>query len=201
MKFPPEVKRLRREAEHSSLKCSITPLSTRLPGTHTNNSPFNLYHTASEVILLHKPGQTRGAPGYWASQTFNTIDTWRRKGCQPYAPAAFTTGRHPRYSLLLEPESNPGLRCGDSIVNRKPTFTTESLRLDNKHCTKMHTARTTFGTGVPMLQGKNSRLLGQLQSKEARDGTGRRIYVDTPQTAKRVFPKPKQAIKVTKHVK
>jgi hypothetical protein len=51
-----------------------------------------------------------------------------------------------------------------------------------------------------MLQGKNSKILGQLQSKEAREGTGTWKYVATPQTAKRVFPKSKQAIKVTKDV-
>jgi len=38
----------------------------------------------------------------------------------------------------------------------------------------MHTVRTTFGTGVPMLQGKNSKILGEIQSKETLGITGTR---------------------------
>jgi hypothetical protein len=39
---------------------------------------------------------------------FKTIGTWRCKGCQPYAPAAFTPRKYSWYSFLLEAESTPG---------------------------------------------------------------------------------------------
>ena len=32
-------------------------------------------------------------------------------GCQPHAPAAFTPGKYPWYSFLLEAESTPGPQC------------------------------------------------------------------------------------------
>jgi hypothetical protein len=35
-------------------------------------------------------------------QDFKTIGTWRRQGCQPYAPAVFTTRKYSWYSFLLE---------------------------------------------------------------------------------------------------
>jgi hypothetical protein len=39
---------------------------------------------------------------------FMTIGTCRWKGCQPYAPAAFTPRQYSWYSFLLEAESTPG---------------------------------------------------------------------------------------------
>jgi hypothetical protein len=37
-----------------------------------------------------------------------TIGIWRWKGCQPYAPAAFTPRKYSWYSFLLEDESTTG---------------------------------------------------------------------------------------------
>jgi hypothetical protein len=39
---------------------------------------------------------------------FKTIGTWRWRGRQYYAPAAFTPRKHSWYSFLLEAESTPG---------------------------------------------------------------------------------------------
>jgi hypothetical protein len=38
---------------------------------------------------------------------FKTIGTTGWKGCQPYAPAAFTPRKYPWYSFLLEAKSTP----------------------------------------------------------------------------------------------
>jgi hypothetical protein len=39
---------------------------------------------------MYRPRQAPSAPGGSGSQDFQTIDTWKWQGCQPYAPAAFT---------------------------------------------------------------------------------------------------------------
>jgi hypothetical protein len=39
---------------------------------------------------------------------FKPFGTLRWQGCQPYAPAAFTSRKYSWYSFLLEAESNPG---------------------------------------------------------------------------------------------
>jgi len=42
------------------------------------------------------------------------------KGCQPYAPAAFTPRKYSWYSFLLEAKSTPGPYCGlKDYVNEK----------------------------------------------------------------------------------
>ena len=40
---------------------------------------------------------------------FKTIDIRRWKGCQPYAPSAFTPRKYSWYSFLLDTESIPGI--------------------------------------------------------------------------------------------
>jgi hypothetical protein len=42
------------------------------------------------------------------ASTFQTVDTGRWQGCEPYAPADFTPRRHRWYSFLLEAEFTPG---------------------------------------------------------------------------------------------
>jgi hypothetical protein len=39
---------------------------------------------------------------------FKTIDTWRWRGCQRKAQAAFSPRKYSWYSFLLEAESTPG---------------------------------------------------------------------------------------------
>jgi len=43
---------------------------------------------------------------------FKTVGTCGCLGCQPYAPAAFTSRKYFWYSFLLEAESTPGPQCG-----------------------------------------------------------------------------------------
>ena len=42
------------------------------------------------AINIDRPGQTLRVPGCWGLQNLHRIDTRRWRGCQLYAPAAFT---------------------------------------------------------------------------------------------------------------
>ena len=50
---------------------------------------------------------------------FNTIGTWRWKGCKPYAPAAFTHRKYSWCSFLLEAESTQGHSAAGRIMSMK----------------------------------------------------------------------------------
>jgi len=55
---------------------------------------FSLWGMLKNAVQLklsnYRSGQALTAPGRWGSQNFQTIGTWRWKGCQSYAPTAFT---------------------------------------------------------------------------------------------------------------
>jgi len=52
------------------------------------------------------------APGGWGSNNFQATGTWRWLMLHPYALAAFTPKRYPRYSFLLQAELTPARKCG-----------------------------------------------------------------------------------------
>jgi hypothetical protein len=55
---------------------------------------------------------------------FKTIGTWRWQGCQPYAPAVFTSRKCSWYSFLLEAESTPG---PEGLFQRKNQVTPSGI--------------------------------------------------------------------------
>ena len=69
--------------------------------------------TKSRLFLLKVPDKVIPAqawPGPQGSRRmrlpdFKSVNTWRWKVCQPYAPAAFTARKYSWYSFLLENES------------------------------------------------------------------------------------------------
>jgi hypothetical protein len=67
--------------------------------------------TINTQILIKLPNiKTKLAltvPGSWGSNNFQATGTWRWLLLQPYALAAFTHKRYPRYSFLLEAELIP----------------------------------------------------------------------------------------------
>ena len=60
----------------------------------------------------HGPRYAPRTPKGWGSQDFQTVGTGRWKGCQPYAPAAFTNMEDSRHSFLLDNEATSGSQCG-----------------------------------------------------------------------------------------
>ena len=79
-----------------------------------------LTYPARAFVLLFSKGKSiplqswRGPEGSrrFRFPDFKTIGTWRRKVCQPYAPATFTPTKYSWYSFLLEAESTPGPQSG-----------------------------------------------------------------------------------------
>jgi hypothetical protein len=84
------------------------PNPTTLQSTTDSNRPSNTHGTDPE-------GSRRSR-----IPDFKTFGTWRWQGCQPHAPAAFTSRKYSWYSFLLEAESTLGPQCGrKDYVNEK----------------------------------------------------------------------------------
>ena len=62
-------------------------------------------------LSLYRPRQATKAPGVWSFQNFQTISEQMWQGCQPHAPAAFTSQWRSLYSFLLRAESTPRPQC------------------------------------------------------------------------------------------
>jgi hypothetical protein len=69
----------------------------------------------------NRPGVAQRVPGNLGSQISMTFGTWRWWGCQPHAPAAFTSRKCSWYSVSLGAESTPG-----SWYDRKEYVTEKS---------------------------------------------------------------------------
>jgi hypothetical protein len=73
----------------------------------------------------NRPGVAQRVPGGLGSQISMTFGTWRWRGCQPHAPAAFSPGKYSWYSLSIGAESNPGPWYGrKEYVTEKSSDTT-----------------------------------------------------------------------------
>jgi hypothetical protein len=77
--------------------------SARQPATFTEavfvNYPISCLEPGScckAKQSLYRHGEVLKAPGVWGSQAFQKTGKWMRQGCEPYAPAALSSGDTPR---------------------------------------------------------------------------------------------------------
>jgi hypothetical protein len=69
---------------------------------------INVGHGGHRRAVLMKTVNHRKNSRRFRLPYFNTVGKRRWQGCQPYAPAAFTTSKYSWYSLLLQAESTTG---------------------------------------------------------------------------------------------
>ena len=69
---------------------------------------FTLQIKVKVKVSCNRPFMTQRVPGGLGCQIFMTFGTWKRWGCQPHAPAAFTPRKCFWYSFSLGAESAPG---------------------------------------------------------------------------------------------
>ena len=90
-----------------------------------------------EKLSHYRPGQAITALVGWDSRNFFTVGTWRRQGCQPYAPSAFT----PRENPLSRPQGHSV--AGGIRSMKNPNDPIGNLCLFCPYCTT-HTKQTSM---------------------------------------------------------
>jgi hypothetical protein len=99
--------------------------------------PHDFYILCKKVTeSRNRPGVAQRVPEGLGSQISTTFNTWRWWGCQPHAPAAFTSRKCSWYSFSLGAELTPGPcytkeyvteKSGDTAGNRSWNRPTSSV--------------------------------------------------------------------------
>jgi hypothetical protein len=101
-----------------------------------------------EKQSLHSPGQALRTQGGWRPQNVQTVSTWRRQDCQPYATAAFTTQEIPLLFISVRGWVDPRAIMRPEGLSQWKFQTTPSV-IETTNFWLVHSAWTNLATDYP----------------------------------------------------